>query len=389
VAEGRERVLVIALSDLTMTARIAREIEFLASKYDVVVAASAGGVPPEAAEVIELPPSRRGSLALRAEAACRVGLRLARRYRRAYWRESRLRRWLELLRASMPLSAIVVNDLSMLPLALAVADDVPVVFDAHEHWTSESVSWSRRQRLSMGGAHEWLVDDAVPRTAGLTTVSRGIARDYEQRTGLIAKLVTNAPISYDLAPAAVGNPIRLLHIGLADPRRRLEDTIEAVRGLDERFELDLLLALDNDYRRRLVEMVRSDMRIRILDPIPNRELIPTANKYDVGVFLLPGNFPNQVHVLPNKLFDYIQARLAVAIGPNGEMAEVVTEWDCGVVSPSFSVDDFARTLGDLTPDRIAQMKENADRAARVLNAEANRNTVLAVVDRAIASRRRS
>ena len=54
-------------------------------------------------------------------------------------------------------------------------------------------------------------------------------------------------------------------------------------------------------------------------------MLEFANQYDVGVFLLPASFPNQVHVLPNKLFDYIQARLAVAIGPSHEMAEVVRD----------------------------------------------------------------
>ena len=127
--------------------------------------------------------------------------------------------------------------------------------------------------------------------------------------------------------------------------------------------------------------------MRVLPPVPSQELVAFANAYDVGVFLLPARYPNQVHVLPNKLFDYIQARLAVAIGPSPEMAEIVREWECGVVSASFTPEAFAEALDGLSVDRVERMKSNADRAARVLNANANRDKVIALVRNAIDSRK--
>jgi hypothetical protein len=223
----------------------------------------------------------------------------------------------------------------------------------------------------------------VPRLAGIMTVSSGIAADYELRFGLRPAVVTNAPWLESLAPTPIGHPIRLLHFGLADERRKLEDTITAVQSLDDRFSLDLVLARDNAYRRRLVEMVKTDERIRILPPVDNSRLVRFANDYDVGVFLLPARFPNQVHVLPNKLFDYIQARLAVAIGPSPEMAAIVEAWQCGVVSESFTSESFAATLDRLTPATIARMKQRADAAAHELNAEQNQTVVAAMASRAL------
>src|SRR6185503_15287812 len=140
--------------------------------------------------------------------------------------------------------------------------------------------------------------------------------------------------------------------GVADERRRLEDTIEAVRSLGGRFTLDLVLTRQNEYRRRLEQLAGSDAGIRVLPPLPTQELLSFGNAYDVGVFLLPARFPNQVHVLPNKLFDYIQSRLAVAIGPSQEMAAIVREWDCGVISESFAPEDFAASLGKLTVEEV-------------------------------------
>jgi hypothetical protein len=287
------------------------------------------------------------------------------------------------LRQALPVDAVVVNHLFALPLAFELG--APVVFDAHEHWTSESASWTPLQRFSMRGAHEWIVDSYVPKTAGMMTVAAGIVRDFERRAAVSPSLVTNAPFYLPLSPSPVSEPIRLLHIGLADERRRLEDTIEAVRSLRERFTLDLVLGRHNQYRRRLESLAASGPGIKILPPVANADLIPFANAYDVGLFLLPAQFPNQVHVLPNKLFDYIQARLAVAIGPSPEMAAIVREWECGVVSDEFTAASFAAALDLLSPVEIARMKSNANRAAAVLTADNNREPVLDLVRRAISS----
>ena len=374
------------LGDLTNVARVWRQAEFLSEHYDVVLASLGPASMPPGVEHLELPVDPRTSpLGARAQSAARVALRLAGRYSTAYWLDGRMRRWRDELSRALPVDAIVVNHLFAVPLAKAVGGRVPVVFDAHEHWTSESASWSGLQRASMRRAHEWIVDRFVSETAGMTTVSEGIAHDFRERVGVAPRLVTNAPPFAPLEPTEVHDPIRLIHIGLADERRRLEDTIAAVRLLDDRFTLDLVLARENEYRRRLEQLAAEDERVRVLPPVPSEQLVAFANDYDVGVFLLPARFPNQVHVLPNKLFDYIQARLAVAIGPSQEMARIVEEWDCGVVSASFTPEAFAEALAPLTAQDIQTMKSNSGRAAKVLNADANRDTIVSVVRDAIAS----
>jgi hypothetical protein len=375
---GRKRVLVVYLGELEYVSRVLRQIEFLASEHDVVVAAFDEPSLPVGVKTLKLTPAAGGSARRRLEAAVRVVLRAAGAYRSAYWFDARVRRWRSELALAMSVDAIVINDLFPLPLALSVARDSPVVLDAHEHWTSESASWTKFQRASMRRAHEWIVDQ-VPRTAGIMTVSAGISRDYFERTGVRPAIVTNAPLFRELTPSEVEEPIRLLHIGIADERRRLEDTIEAVGLLNGRFTLDLVLRRDNAYRRRLERLAATHDGVRVLAAVAADQLIPFASDYDVGVFLLPADFPNQVHVLPNKLFDYIQARLAIAIGPSPEMAEVVTEWDCGVVSSAFTARAFAEVLADLTIENVERMKRNADRAARVLTAENNRETLLRLV----------
>jgi glycosyltransferase involved in cell wall biosynthesis len=200
-------------------------------------------------------------------------------------------------------------------------------------------------------------------------------------------VVTNAPRYEELAPTAVGDPIRLVHFGWPDPQRRLEDTLAAMELLDEHYSLDLLLAGSGPpgYLERLRQLATGDPRVRFLDPVPMRELPRFANAYDVGVFLLPPQHVNQEFTLPNKFFEYIQGRIVPAIGPSPEMARIVRNWDCGILAEDYTPEAFAAAIGGTGRERLAELKENVDRAARELCAERNRPIVLDVVSRALGS----
>ena len=83
--------------------------------------------------------------------------------------------------------------------------------------------------------------------------------------------------------------------------------------------------------------------------------------------------------LPNKFFEFIQARLALAIWPSPEMARLVKAHDLGVVSEGFTIEAVARRLNALKTDDILRYKQNAQKAAVRLCAEKNRDRLLQMV----------
>jgi hypothetical protein len=91
----------------------------------------------------------------------------------------------------------------------------------------------------------------------------------------------------------------------------------------------------------------------------------------MGVFLLPPINFNYANALPNKFFDFIQAGLAVAIGPSPEMASYLTTFRNGVVSEDFEAADLASVLNKLTESDIEMLKTNSAAAASELCAEKN------------------
>ena len=117
-----------------------------------------------------------------------------------------------------------------------------------------------------------------------------------------------------------------------------------------------------------------------------RELASLANGYDIGLYLLPPTNFNHRYALPNKFFEFIQGRLAVAIGPSPEMAAIVRHYGCGVVAPTFEPESLAAELNALDAAAIAGFKHASHRAAAELCAERNAVLTLETVEHALRGR---
>ena len=169
---------------------------------------------------------------------------------------------------------------------------------------------------------------------------------------------------------------------MASPERGIEVMIETMDYVDSRFHLDLMLVANyqQDYLQQLEQMVKTRNNVRILSPVPFEEIIPFTSRYDIGFYILkPANF-NHLYALPNKFFEFIQARLMVAIGPSPEMARLVKQYDLGIIAKDFSAKEMAKSLNALTKEQILQYKENANQTAKILNAEKEGEKLLKILE---------
>jgi hypothetical protein len=174
--------------------------------------------------------------------------------------------------------------------------------------------------------------------------------------------------------------IKIVHHGAVGRSRKTEIMLEMMDYLDERFTLDLMMIVgDVRYWERIVSLAGKKKNIRIVSPVSMQEIVLKTNQYDIGLFLVPPTNFNLQFTLPNKLFEYIQARLAVAIGPSIEMKKIVEKYDCGIVSKDFSPISLARELNRLSVEDILHFKENSHKAAQELNAERNAKRIRQIV----------
>lgn len=367
-----KKILVLVFSNLKHDARVTRQVNFLRKENHVTVvcfdADEATNTSIIRIKQTELTPLRKMLLGLSL---------LTKQFTLAYKLFHDYGYLVDQL-ASTHFDLIIANDIDALPLAFKLKKKGKVIFDAHEyaprHFENNKV-W----KIFFQPFNIYLCKKYIPQIDGMLTVGKGLAQEYEKNFGRKPLVITNATRYHDLEPSTLEqSKIRLIHHGIANPSRRLDLMIDMMEHLDERFTLDLILMTSDfassktkSFIENLKESASKNPRIRILPPVKSHELVQHIMKYDIGVFLLPPINFNYANTLPNKLFDFIQARLGIAIGPTPEMAEIVNQYGNGVVSDDFTAESLARKLNVLTFEDVKRFKNNSGLAAKDLNAENN------------------
>jgi len=370
------KLLIIAFSVIKNDPRVFRQVQSLRDQYQVTVI-GLGSCPMSGIDWIAINTPAR-TLLDRLKYGALLGLR---QFESAYWSRAVYLVALSLL-GGQKFDLILANDLDALPLALRIAVDSPVLLDAHEYAPLEYEDiflW----RLIVQPYREYLCRTYLRRTEGMLTVCDGLADEYARVYGVKPKLLMNAPTYQHLKPSPVEEGIvRMIHHGAAIPSRHLEQMIEMMQFLDQRFRLDfMLLSANQDYLNHLKKLASGDSRISFVDPVAMLDIPKVSNQYDVGIFLLPPVNFNYTHALPNKFFEFVQARLGIAIGPSPEMARLVERYKLGVVANDFTPQALAKRLNALTTADIVRFKEAANVAALELCFEKNAEVLLDEVQR--------
>jgi glycosyltransferase involved in cell wall biosynthesis len=376
-------ICIISFSPIARDARVLRQIAALAPQYNLLVVGY--DLPPprwrDAANVrwFTLEPLRWYERRYRAGflLAGRV-LRLTVFYELWYWLNRLHRQAFNLVRF-LNADLLIANDWHALPLAwrLAVHWNAPLILDLHEYapleW-EEQWQW----RLFFAPMIRFFLQRYATQADATITVAPAIARRYHEEFGFFPATVLNAPDYVALDDHTIDpQSVRLIHHGSAIRARQLELMIETIRRCDRRYHLSFMLVGDEGYIRHLQAYAGrvAPGRVAFLEPVTPDQVVSRIAPFDMGFYLLkPTNYNNSV-ALPNKLFDFVHAGLAVCVGPSPGMAAFVREWQCGVVAPSFDPAAVAATLNRLGTEEIMTMR----RAARAVAAQINAATEMAKV----------
>lgn len=354
-------VLVMSFSPLRSDARVLRQVRLLLAEGYRVSTLGYGEAPDGVAEHLRIPDE---AVSWHKD---RVRL-LTRRFRAAYRTAPVVRAATHLLTDRQGrYDVVLANDIDTLPLALDLAPCGGVHADLHEYHPRQREELPR-WRWFVAPYYRWLVRTYGPRADSVTTVGQRLAEEYGREFGLRCGVVYNAPERSDLPVGAVGDPVRIVHAGHATAGR-LGTVLEAMELVRSGATLDLYLVQGGAYAEQLTVRYADHPRVRVHEAVPPADLVRTLNAYDVGIHVLPPVSFNHRYAMPNKLFDYVQARLGVLIGPSPEMAGVVREHELGWVSEDFSAEAVARTIDALTAEEVARAKAASDVAAQVLCAE--------------------
>lgn len=377
-----KKVLILSFSDLSTDPRVNRQISLFSKVYKVY---AAGYNCPKLDDVTFISFIPKFNSVFK-----KIGKLLkliSQQFHSVYW-DSRIVNHIERIKSVLGTSSldlIYANDISSLPLALKLSKiyQCKIVFDAHEYSPRE---WEDKLiwRLVYQPYITYLCKTYIPQADLVITVGQRIADEYQNQFGIEkVHVILNAPPQHkELKPSNIDpSNIRLIHHGAAIKSRKLENMIEIMDNLDDRYSLDLMLVpSDVKYLNRLKKKAKSK-NVTFIDPVPMEDITEKINEYDIGVYILDesNNFNNQ-NAMPNKFFEFIQAALAIAIAPSPEMKILVEKYGLGVVAKSFDSKSLAKKINELTVSKLKQFKSNSKLAAEILNAETEGEKLLKLTE---------
>lgn len=362
-------ILIIALSDLKNDPRVFRQISWFSRDHTVTcMGYREPGI--EKVRFIQIEQPKRTIF----EKISNLALIFCHRYDAFLQKKFRTLYCLEPALLLEQFDVIIANDIETLPFAISIKKSAKILFDAHEYYPKEYEDhwlWKflyQDYRIYQCRRYLPVVDVMI-------TVCEGIAEEYHKNFSVKPIVITNAADFKELivSPLIPGK-IRMIHHGGINSSRKIEKMIEMMDFVDTRFSLDLMLVPAGGspgYFSYLKKMAASRTNIRIRNPVEMQEITSTINLYDIGIYILEPNNFNNCHTLPNKFFEFVQGRLAIAIGPSPEMEKIVKKYDIGIIADDFSPQSLAKKLNDLTSEQIAYFKMQSHKSARTLSSENN------------------
>jgi hypothetical protein len=370
-----KKILILSYSHLKSDPRIQRQIKALKDNFDIEVSgfSDSGDASISFFSIYSEPPF---SMFRKLK---RLFQFATRQYDLYYWDSGKKELVEKLKKRNYDL--IIANDIQTLPLALEIGNPAGnVFFDAHEYHPKEfedSFKWQLFHRPYT----EYLCKKYIPKAAFFSTVCEGIAIEYEKYLEKKPVVITNAAYYADIIPSdVIDGQIKLIHHGAAIPGRQIENMIDVMKHLDNNYSLFLMLTgKGNLYYNELMKRASVYKNIFFIDPVPFDSIITEINKYDIGIYCLPPSNFNNHFALPNKFFEFIQARLSIVVTPNPEMAKLVKKYDLGVITKDYQSETMAKEIKQLSVKQITQFKKNANQAAKVLCAEENMKQINKIV----------
>lgn len=380
-------VVIIAFSDVTSDPRVRRQVETLSSAgIDVAVVGHANPGRELPGLLVAVPQTAPGWRRRIATAVRQFPAWLGHRAAMAgYWSNPVHRAALRETTALRP-TLIHANDWVTLPVAVFAAKqfNCPVLYDSHEFATGEyeeRMSWRWFFQRFIKAVEERHIHKANR----VLTVSAGIAQELQSLYALPRPpaVVRNMPHYLELPLRKPTDRIQVLYHGRLHASRGLEALLDSVPlwQADRHFVIrgpgpkDYLAAL-----QRRVQKLRVTDRVSFAQSVAAESLIPLANQADIGVVPARYDSIQNRFSLPNKLFEYVMAGLAIVSSPADEIAGLVRRFALGEVSSDLAPESVAASVNRLTPERILAAKEASLKAARTLNWDHEKQRLLMIYE---------
>ena len=271
----------------------------------------------------------------------------------------------------------LVNIFSLQAVAeYSLKKSIPFIYEVYEYWPEHLFSHEYRLPKQLA-KHLYAIEQRYLSCASvLISVSPLICSWYEERGAKKSICILNTPDSkfYDspLSSLEVGQPLSLVHSGHLAKNRNVGIVIESIGGLS--CVSLTILGKGREFASLTRKVKRSDLKNEIIfsPPVEINELREVLGQFDIGVSALLPNSKQADAALPNKLFDYINAGLAVVAFKTSALTSLEGIEDFAVLVEPQTIEALTATIQDLAgrPEKVLKMKRAAREVAKKYNSAA-------------------
>lgn len=273
-------------------------------------------------------------------------------------------------------SVLVANDLDTLWANYLVSKklNIPVVYDSHEIFTEmPSVQARFVQKI-----WRFLENRIIRKLPFMMTASESYADWFVQRYQIKKPLVIqNFPRKLQEFPFSENHPKIILYQGAINPSRGLDKLIPVMQKIPN---AELWIAGKgpklSEYQKFVQELQFED-KIKFLGNLLPEKLREITRKADVGISIEENNGLSYFYSLPNKISDYIQARVPVVVSAFPEMKKIVEKYAVGNTIENHSEEELAEKINAVLHNGKAFYKNALNSAASELCWENEEEKLLA------------
>lgn len=270
---------------------------------------------------------------------------------------------------------LVSNDLDTLPANYCISRirNKHLVFDSHEYYTETPELVDRKFVQAIWKRIEKSI---FPKLKHVYTVNESIANLFRKKYGVKVEVIRNVPYKREYKAmktrAELGLPenkkIILLQGAGINIQRGTEEMVEAMQYIDDSVFVIIGGGDVLGFLKEKVREMRLEHKVMFIPKMPFHQLYQYSVHADIAVSLDKDTNINYRYSLPNKIFDYIQARIPVLVSDLPEISKIVEQYKIGKVIQSHKPKDIASAVNSMlnNPDQYEIWKENLSFAAEEL-----------------------
>lgn len=244
---------------------------------------------------------------------------------------------------------VFANDLDTLPACFLASrlKRKSLIYDSHEYFTEvPELIHTGYQRNSW----LWLEKQLLPKLKVAYTVSESICMAYQKKYKVHFGVIRNVPYRKKYNASVIkNNKPTLIYQGALNVGRGIDLMIKTLKYLPD-YELWIAGAGDIETElKQLSDGLNLNERVKFLGRLLPDNLALITQKAHIGLSLEENRGLNYRYALPNKLFDYVQARIPVIVADLPEMKKVVQTYKLGQI------------LSERTPQKLFEIVQQVYR----------------------------